>query len=217
MEVCYLLLHGDLPNAQELDTFESTITNAHHGARTAAELLPRLPARRAPHGDHGRRRRRAVGLLSRLHRHQRSAPAPDRLASADRQDADHRGDGLQVLDRPALRVSAQRPELCRELPAHDLLGAGRGIRGQPGGRARDGPHLDPPCGPRAERVDLHRALGRLFRRQSLRLRRGGHRIAVGPGAWRRQRGRAQHADRDRHKDRCRSSSRRRRTRTTPSA
>jgi citrate synthase len=39
---------------------------------------------------------------------------------------------------------------------------------------------------------------RVVRRQSVRLHRCGHRLPVGPGAWRRQRGRAQHAARDRH-------------------
>ncbi len=36
----------------------------HDGARAVATLLPRFPPRRAPDGDHVRRGRRAVGLLS---------------------------------------------------------------------------------------------------------------------------------------------------------
>jgi len=46
---------------------------AHDGARTDALLLPWLPSRRAPDGGAGGGRRRAVGVLSRLARHQRSA------------------------------------------------------------------------------------------------------------------------------------------------
>ena len=51
--------------------------------------------------------RRAVGLLSRLHRHLRPAPAHDRLDPHDREDADARGHGLQVL-RSASRSSIRR-------------------------------------------------------------------------------------------------------------
>ena len=83
------------------------------------QFFSRLPPRRPSDGDHVRRGRRAVGLLSRLHRHQRSAPARDRQPPPDRQDADDRGDGLQIFDRPALRVSAEQARLHREFPAHD--------------------------------------------------------------------------------------------------
>jgi citrate synthase len=47
LETCFLLLKGELPNE-----------------------APRLPSRRAPDGDPGGGRRRAVGVLSRLARHQ---------------------------------------------------------------------------------------------------------------------------------------------------
>ena len=96
----------------------STTSPTTRCCTSRSTVLPRLPPRRAPDGGHVRRGRRAVGLLPRLHRHQRSAAADDRRAPADRQDADDRGDGLQVLDRPAVHVSAQRPQLRRELPAH---------------------------------------------------------------------------------------------------
>ena len=140
--------------------------HAHHGARAAGVVLPRLPPRCASDGDHVRRGRRAVGVLSRLHRHQRSAAARDREPPADRQDADHRRDGLQILHRPALRVSAERSRLHGELPAHDVRGAGRGVQGQPGAGASAGHHLHPARRSRAERVDLDGASGRLVGRQS---------------------------------------------------
>ena len=44
----------------------------------------------------------------------------------------HRGDGLQVFDRPAVHLSEERPRLHLELPAHVLRGAVRGLQGQPG-------------------------------------------------------------------------------------
>ena len=165
----------------------------HDGARADVALLHRLPPRRASDGGDVRRGRRAVGLLPRLHRHHRPAPAHGRLDPPDRQDADDRRDGLQVPHRPALRLSAERPRLRRELPAHVLRRAVRGIQGQSGAGARDGPHLHPACRPRAERLDLDRPARRLVGRQPVRLHRRRHRLPVGPGAWRRQRGGAQHA------------------------
>ena len=57
----------------ELDKFTYTIIAPHHAARAARDLLSRLPARRAPDGDHVRRGRRALRLLPRQHRHHRSA------------------------------------------------------------------------------------------------------------------------------------------------
>ena len=75
LEVCYLLLYGELPSARELEDFENRHHPSHHAARADGELLPGLPARCAPDGDHGLRGRCDVGLLSRLDRHRRSAAA----------------------------------------------------------------------------------------------------------------------------------------------
>ena len=190
----------------------------HDGARADDPLLPGLPPRRASDGGHGRLRRRAVGLLSRLDRHLRPAAAHGRLDAHDREDADARRDGLQVLDRPALRVSEEQPRLHLELPAHVLRGAVRGVQGQPGPVARARPHLHPACRPRAERLDLDGAARRLVGRQSLRLHRRRHRLPVGSGPWRRQRGGAEDAARrSARRTASRSTSPRRRTRTIRSA
>ena len=170
---------------------------SHDGPRADEPVLPGLPPRRASDGDHDRLRRRAVGVLSRLHRHLRSASAHGRVDPHDREDADDRGDGLQVFDRPAVHLSEERARLRDQLPAHVLRGAVRGVQGQRGAGARHGPHLHPARRPRAERVDLDGAARRLVRRQSVRLHRGRLRLAVGARAWRRQRGRAQDAGRDR--------------------
>ena len=83
----------------------------HHGARADDPLLPGLPPRRASDGGDGRLRRRAVGVLSRLDRHLRSAAAHDRLDPHDRENADARRHGLQIFDRPALRLSEERARL----------------------------------------------------------------------------------------------------------
>ncbi len=78
----------------------------------------------------------AVGALAAFyhdsHRHQRSEAAHDRLDAHDREGPDAGGDGLQIHRRPALHVSEELALLCRELPAHVLRGALRGIQDQPG-------------------------------------------------------------------------------------
>ena len=75
LEVCYLLLYGYLPKAEELEDLREHHHPAHHAARADAELLPRVPPGRAPHGDHGGRRGRDGGVLPRLDRYQRPPPA----------------------------------------------------------------------------------------------------------------------------------------------
>ena len=72
MEVAYLLLHGELPNKAGARRLHLHDHAPHHAARAIGDLLPRLPPRRAPDGDHVRRGRRAVGFLPRQHRHHRS-------------------------------------------------------------------------------------------------------------------------------------------------
>jgi citrate synthase len=108
MEVCYLLLHGELPSKDELDKFTYTITRHtmlheqlatfYRGFRRDAHPMAIMCG--------------VVGALSAFyhdsHRHHRSGAADDRLAPADRQDADDRGDGLQIFARPAVPLSAER-------------------------------------------------------------------------------------------------------------
>ena len=71
LEVCYLLLNGELPTKAQYDELPQHDHAPHHGARADDPLLHGLPPRRASDGGHVRLGRRAVGLLSRLHRHQR--------------------------------------------------------------------------------------------------------------------------------------------------
>ena len=52
LEVCYLLLYGELPNKAQLAEFDELRDAPHHGARADALFLPRLPPRRAPDGHH---------------------------------------------------------------------------------------------------------------------------------------------------------------------
>ena len=151
----------------------------HDGARADVAVLPGLPPRRASDVGDGRLRRRARRVLSRFHRHQRPLAARDRLDPHDRQSADAGGDGLQIFDRPAVRLSEELARLRQQFPAHVLCRAVRGIRGQSGAGARARPHLHPARRSRAERLDLDGAARRLLRRQPVRLHRRRHRLPLG--------------------------------------
>ena len=64
LEVCYVLLYGELPTADVAGRFRIPRDQSHDDPRTDAHVLPRFPPRRASDGDDGRRGRRDVGLLS---------------------------------------------------------------------------------------------------------------------------------------------------------
>src|SRR5258705_516033 len=83
--------------------------------------------------------------------------------------------------------------LYRELPAHVLRGALRGVQGQSGVGQSAGHDLHPACRPRTERIDINRAPCRFLGSKSLCLYCGRHRMPVGSCPWRRQRGGAQNA------------------------
>ena len=82
LEVCYLLLKGELPTLAQQRDWDANITPPHHGARAAGALLLRVPPRCASDGGHGRCGGRAVRLLSRLARHQQSRAPRDLRRSA---------------------------------------------------------------------------------------------------------------------------------------
>ena len=94
----------------------TSIERSRHHTMVHEQLqrpLQRLSARRAPDGDHVRRRRCVGRLLPRLARHREPRPPQDHRAPPHREDADARGDELQVLDRSAVHVSAQRSRATR--------------------------------------------------------------------------------------------------------
>ena len=197
LETCYLLLYGELPTAAQKADFVDRVI--HH--TMVHEQMSRFfqGFRRDAHpmavmvGS--------VGALSAFYHDSTDITDPhaahDRLDPHDRENADAGRDGLQIFGRPAVHVSEQLARLRLELPAHVLCGAVRGVQGQSGAGARHGPHLHAARRSRAERLDLDGAACRLDRRQSVRLHRRRHRLPVGPGAWRRQRGGAEDARRDR--------------------
>jgi citrate synthase len=185
LEVCHLLLNGELPTAPEYETFERNIT--YHtmlheqfdrffaGFRRDAHRWPSWWERSA------RYRPSTTTARTSTIRSKDDLGAPD-----DRQDADNRGSGFQVLGRSAVRVprndhtyAANFLRMCFSVPAEDY------VVNPVLERAMDRIfilHADP----RAERVDLDRAAGGVVGRQSVRLHRGGDRLPLGPRARGRQ-------------------------------
>ena len=130
LETCYLLLYGELPTAAQKADFDHRVTyhtmvheqmnrfftGFRRDAHPMAIMCGVVGAMSAFYHD-------STDIIGPL-------PAHGRVAAHDRQDADDRGDGVQVPHRPALRLSAQRARLRLELPAHVLRRAVRGVQGQ---------------------------------------------------------------------------------------
>ncbi len=204
LEVCYLLLNGELPNAAQFAEFESNIT--HHtmlhdqfdrffqGFRRDAHPMAILTG--------------AVGALSAFyHDSLDTSDERQRMISAHRLIAK-----LPTIAARAYKYSVGQPFVS---PRNDMGYAENFLRmcfAVPAEDWKPNPILsqamdkifilhadhDPARRPRAECLDLHRPHGRLDGGQSIRLYRRGHRRPVGPGARRGQRRSAEHAARDRH-------------------
>ncbi len=190
LETCYLLYYGELPNQAQRREFEHAITNHTMLHEQMARFFQGF--RRDAHpmavmvGT--------VGALSAFYHDSTDIGDPRQREIASRRMiaklptiSRH---GVQIFDRPAVHLSAQRPVLRGELPAHVLCGSVRAVQAQSGPEPRHGPHLHPACRSRAERLDLDGKDRRFLGRQSVRLHRRRHRLPVGTGARRRQRGRA---------------------------
>jgi citrate synthase len=71
LDVCYLLLKGELPDEKQRTDFHKLARDQpHHGQRADAVFPARFPPRCAPDGGAHRPGWRPLGLLSRQHRHQ---------------------------------------------------------------------------------------------------------------------------------------------------
>ena len=107
LETCYLLLYGELPTAAQKADFDYRVTRhtmVHdqmnrffNGFRRDAHPMSVMVA--------------CVGALAAFYhdfnRHQRSMAARGRLDPHDREDADAGGDGVQICDRSAIRLSEE--------------------------------------------------------------------------------------------------------------
>ena len=218
LETCYLLLYGELPTAAQKADFDYRVTRhtmVHdqmnrffNGFRRDAHPMSVMVA--------------CVGALAAFYHDSTDINDPwQREVASIRMIAK-----MPTLAAMAFKYAIGQPfvypknelDYSREFPAHVLLGPVRGVQRQRGAGAGARPHLHPPRRPRAERLDLDRAAGRILRRQPVRLHRRRHRLPLGSGARRRQRGGAENAGRDRHGSRTfPNSSPGPRTRTTRSA
>ena len=132
LEVAYLLIHGELPTADQFEVVAARHHVPHVHPRERAQALPRgLPLRRPPDGDARVGDRRAVHLLPRRRRH----PGPGQPLQADRaahRQAAHAGGRVPpLLGGDAVRVPRQLARVLRELPVDDVEGRRASLRRQP--------------------------------------------------------------------------------------
>ncbi len=197
LEVAYLIMFGELPTAEQKAKFVDGVTYhtmvheqimyLFRGFRRDAHPMAVMIA--------------VVGALSAFYHEDLDIEDPhNRMIASYRLVAK-----VPTIAAMAYKYSVGQPFMY---PRNDLsyaenflqmmfARAVRAVQGQPGARQGARPDLHPARRPRAERLDLDGAPGRLDRRQPLRRDRRRHRVAVGPGARRRQRGGGQHAEGDR--------------------
>ena len=197
LETCYLLLYGELPTAAQKADFDYRVTRHtmvqeqmtrfFNGFRRDAHPMSVMVA--------------SVGALAAFYHDSTDINDPwQREVASIRMIAK-----MPTLAAMAYKYAIGQPfvypknELdycsnflrmcfsvpCEEYKVNAVLGAG----------AR--PHLHSPRRPRAERLDFDGAPRGIVGRQPVRVHRRRHRLPLGTGARRRQRGRAQDAGRDR--------------------
>ena len=189
LETAWLLIYGELPTQAAARRVQPPDPQAHAAARGREALLRRVPEGRAPDGDARVGGQRARDLLPNQRRPARSRARAAVDHPAARQAPDGRGLLVQEVDRPAVPLPRQLARPHRELPAHDVRGARRAVRGEPDDRARAQAAAHPARRPRAELLDVDGAHGRFVRREHLRVDRGRGRRALGTAARRREPGR----------------------------
>ena len=108
LEVAYLLLFGELPDAGRLGGVAGQGAAPHVAQRGAQAVLRRLPPQRPPDGDPVLRHQRHLHVLRAVLQPEGPRSGAGERHPADRQDADGGRLGVQEVDRPALRLPAQR-------------------------------------------------------------------------------------------------------------
>ena len=187
LEVCYLLLNGELPSQAELRSVGLRRHPSHvHPREHAQAVLRRLPLRRPPDGHAGFGHRRLVHVLPRSqgHRGQDQSVHPDQ--PADLQGANPRRDGLSGQHRHAVCVPRQHAELRGELPVDDVAGRRAALRSRSHSRQSPRRAVHPARRPRAELLDHRHASRRFVTRRPLLSGRRRHRRTVRASPWWRQ-------------------------------
>ena len=196
IEVSYLLIYGELPTAEQLETFTTQIqrhTLLHEDLKRFFDGFPRnahpMPVLSS-----------AANALSAYYQ--------DSLDPFDDEQVEL--STIRLLAKmptiaayaykksvgPAVPLPGQLDEPRRELPADDVRPPGRALRGGPGARPRTRHAVHPARRPRAELLDVDGAPGRLVAGQPVHLDLRRHQRAVGPAARRRQPGGAGDAGED---------------------
>ena len=199
LEVCYLLLNGELPNKAQRDEFVYLVTRHTMVHEQLARLYTGFRRDSHPMAV-------LVGVVGAL-----SAFYHDSL---DINDPAHREiSAFRLISKmPTIVAMAYKYSIGQPFiyPRNDLSYTGNFMRmmfGVPAeeykpnrrGRPRARPHLHSPRRSRAERIHFDGAARRLLGSEPVRVHRLGHCLPVGSGARRRERGVSQHARRDRRR------------------
>jgi citrate synthase len=197
LEVCYLLLYGELPTAAQLEDFESRVTKhtmLHdqmsyffrgfrrdaHPMAIVCGVTGAMSAFYHDSTDINDAWQREVATIRLI------AKMPTIVAWAYKYSV-----GQPFVYPRTTSTTRRTSSTCASRSLPRIIMSTRSCAG-------DGPDLHPARRPRAERLDLDRTARLLLGRQSLRLHRGGRRLPLGPGAWRGERGLPEDAARDRH-------------------
>ena len=168
LETCYLLLYGELPTAAQKADFDYRVTHHTMVHEQMSRFFQGFRRDAHPMAVMAGCGRRAVGLLSRLHRHLRSARSA--MIASIRMIAK-----MPTLAAMAYKYSIGQPfvypkndlDYADELPAHVLRGAVRGLQAQPGAGARAWT-ASSSCTPTTSRTPRPRRCGSPARRAPIR-------------------------------------------------